>query len=173
MLDTITALSDRLHKISLMAAVVTIGLILVIIIYGAFFRYVLNTPLSWPLGVSKVLMIYCSLLGIPAALKKGQHMSVEGFLLRLPRKIQLGVRYFNYAVVAVFVLVLFWYGLLEVINAKDSYMITGTTRISQKWLMASLPISAFIQFVHLLTAPRIIREELDKSLADDYMEKTL
>lgn len=173
MLDKITALSDRLHKISLMVAAVTIGLILVITIYGAFFRYVLNTPLSWPLGVSKVLMIYCSLLGIPAALKKGQHMSVEGFLLILPRKIQLSVRYFNYTVVAVFVLVLFWYGMVEVINAKDLYMITGTTRISQKWLMASIPISAFIQFVHLLTAPRTIKEELDKSLADDYMEKTL
>ena len=173
MLDKITALSDRLHKISLMVAAVTIGLILVITIYGAFFRYVLNTPLSWPLGVSKVLMIYCSLLGIPAALKKGQHMSVEGFLLILPRKIQLSVRYFNYTVVTVFVLVLFWYGMVEVINAKDLYMITGTTRISQKWLMASIPISAFIQFVHLLTAPRTIKEELDKSLADDYIKKTL
>ncbi len=91
----------------------------------------------------------------------------------LPRKTQMAVRYFNYVAVGIFVVILFWYGLLETIHARDLYMITGTTRISQKWLMAALPLSAAIQFVHLFVAPYNIKEELDKSMADDFMEKAL
>lgn len=173
MLEIIKTVSDWLDRISLAVAAGTVALILMISIYGALFRYVFNTPLPWPLSVSKILMIYCSLLAIPIALKRGQHMGVEGFLKILPKRIESLLRYCNYTIMGVFVLVIFWYGLVEMINAKDIYMITGAVQISQKWLIAALPISAFIQFIHILTAPHVIRQEMDKTAADEHLDAGL
>ncbi len=157
-------ISDTLDKVSLMVAVTAILLILLISIYGAFFRYVLDNPLPWPLPVERFLMIWAALLGIPAALKRGQHMGVEGLIQRFPRGMERTIRFINYFVMAAFVICLGWFGWLEFINSNDLYMISADIRISSRWFQAAVPVSALIQGAHLLTAPYLVRQEMQDRL---------
>src|SRR6056297_281410 len=152
MLKKLKALSDYIHIISIVIASISIALILIISIYGAIFRYLLNNPLPWPLPVERILMIWGALFGIAAALKRAQHMGVEGLIKQFPEKVELIIRYVGFLLILLFVVILFWYGWLELINNNDTYMITRKVRISSKWLVAAIPVSALIQLIHLLTA---------------------
>ncbi|MDD9303844.1 MAG: TRAP transporter small permease [Desulfobacter sp.] len=168
MISFFNRISDLADRISLFGAVVAILLILAISIYGAFFRYVLNDPLPWPLPVERLLMIWAALLGIPAALKRGQHMGVEGLISRLPLRVEIAVRYVNYCIIALFIVCLGWFGWLEFLNSNDLYMISADTRISSRWFTIAVPISALIQGIHLLSSPVIIRRQIQarKEMAD-------
>ena len=162
MLKSLKKLSDIVDKISLTLASIMVSLILFISIYGAFFRYVLQNPLPWTLPVSRILMIWSALFGIAAALKRSQHMSVEVLITSFPKKVEKIIRYIAFFFVIIFIVVLFWYGFLEVVNNSDTYMISATVRISSKWLVAAIPVSALLQLIHLLPLPLMIDSEMSK-----------
>lgn len=162
MFKTLKKLSDLVDRITLIIASIMVSLILFISIYGAFFRYVLKNPLPWTLPVSRILMIWSALFGIASALKRSQHMSVEVLINNLPDKVEKIIRYIVFFFVIFFVIVLFWYGFLEVLNNSDTYMISAKIRISSKWLVGAIPISALLQLIHLLPLPLVIEAEMSK-----------
>ncbi len=166
MLERFKKLSDTVDTISLIIAGLMVLAILCITIYGTFFRYVLNDPLPWPLTFGRILMIWSALIGIAAALKRGQHMGVEGIIRLFPRRLEVIVRYTGHIFVLFFVIVVFWFGLQETLDTRDMYMLTARTRISARWLSAAIPFSAFIQFIHLLAAPYVIEEIMSKDLTE-------
>ena len=55
-------------------------LITLIIPIGVFFRYVLNSPLSWPEPASIVMMVMFSFLGGAAVYRANVHIAVEALL---------------------------------------------------------------------------------------------
>jgi len=171
MLDKIKKFSDLLDKITIRIASLFVAIILIIAVYGAFFRYILGSPLPWPLPIERILMIWSALFGIAAAFKRNQHMGVEGLIKALPESVERVMRYIIFGLIFVFMGTLFWYGLIEVLNNNDTYMITGGLRISSKWLVAAIPVSALIHLVHLFTAPIMIEERIELDLSDELMEE--
>ncbi len=171
MLEKIKKISDLLDKITIRIASLFVAIILIIAVYGAFFRYILGSPLPWPLPVERILMIWSALFGIAAAFKRNQHMGVEGLIKSLPESFERVMRYIIFALIFIFMGTLFWYGLLEVLNNNDTYMITGRLRISSKWLVAAIPVSALIHLIHLFTAPLMIEERIELDLSEELMEE--
>ena len=171
MLEKIKKISDLLDKITIRIASLFVAIILIIAVYGAFFRYILGSPLPWPLPVERILMIWSALFGIAAAFKRNQHMGVEGLIKSLPESLERVMRYIIFALIFIFMGTLFWYGLLEVLNNNDTYMITGRLRISSKWLVAAIPVSALIHLIHLFTAPIMIEERIELDLSEELMEE--
>lgn len=171
MLKKIEKLSDLLDNITVKIASFFVAVILIIAVYGAFFRYVIGSPLPWPLPVERILMIWSALFGIAAAFKRNQHMGVEGLIKALPEKAERIMRYIIFAFIFLFMGALFWYGLQETINNNDTYMITRSLRISSKWLVAAIPVSALIHLIHLFTAPIMIEERIKLDLSDELLEE--
>ncbi|MBS3811052.1 MAG: TRAP transporter small permease [Halanaerobiales bacterium] len=171
MLDKIEKLSDFLDDVTIKLASLFIAIILIIAVYGAFFRYILGSPLPWPLPVERILMIWSALFGIAAAFKRNQHMGVEGLIKALPENVERVMRYIIFVLIFLFIGALFYYGLLETLNNNDTYMITGKLRISSKWLVAAIPVSAFIHLIHLFTAPSMIEERIELDLTEEIMEE--
>ncbi len=166
MLAIFKKISDLADKVSLFVASLMVLGILGVSIYGAFLRYILNSPAPWPLPVGRILMIWSASIGIATGLKRGEHMGVEGFVRRLPEKAEIFMRYFGYSFVVLFAITLFWYGLWETIYARDLYMITARTRISYRWLNVAIPVGAGLQLIPLLALPQIIKEAREKDLSD-------
>jgi|SRR6056297_53396 len=171
MLDKIEKLSDFLDDVTIKLASLFIAIILIIAVYGAFFRYILGSPLPWPLPVERILMIWSALFGIAAAFKRNQHMGVEGLIKALPENVERVMRYIIFVLIFLFIGALFYYGLLETLNNNDTYMITGKLRISSKWLVAAIPVSALIHLIHLFTAPSMIEERIELDLTEEIMEE--
>lgn len=158
MLENLKNFSDRVDKISLYAAAFMVLAILFVSLYGAFFRYIIQSPRPWPLPVGRIFMIWSASIGIATSLKRGQHMGVEGFINILPEKWEIIMRYVGYGFVLIFVICLFWFGLWQTVQARDMYMITARTRISYRWLNAAIPVGAMLQLIHLGSVPHLIKE---------------
>ena len=142
---------------SITAAMVTVQLF--IILYGVFFRYVLDNPLAWILPISKILLIWIGLLGIPIAFRDLEHVSVKALVYRLPP----GARNFFYAasyiLVAAFLLVVLIKGIPIALSAHELIMISAKIHIPKIWTMMAVPVAAFINLIHILPLPILMEKE--------------
>lgn len=66
------------------AAVSLLGITVVIVILQVFFRYVLNSSLSWSEEAARYLFIWAALLGFSSSVEAGRLFSFEMLAARLP-----------------------------------------------------------------------------------------
>jgi len=132
---------------------------LAIIIYGVFFRYVLSLPLPWVLPISKILLIWIGLLGIPIAFRDLEHVSVKALVYKLPPKLQTAFYLASYGLVALFLSVVIIKGLPIALAANEIIMVSAKIRIPKIWTMLAVPVAALINLIHLLPLPALLRKE--------------
>ena len=76
MLQSYFAAMDRLHRVCLFAAGLSLVVITLIIPWGVFTRYVLNSASSWPEPLAILLMIVLSFLSAVICYREHLHISV-------------------------------------------------------------------------------------------------
>ena len=54
------------------------------ILVGVFYRYVLNSALTWPEELARYAMVWVTCLGASLALRYGEHVAVEFVVQKLP-----------------------------------------------------------------------------------------
>lgn len=81
-------------------------LMTLLVILQVIFRYVFNNSLAWSESLAIYMQVYITFLGAALALRKGMHVGIDFFLLKLKGKVRLRVIMFNYSLVALFSLVL-------------------------------------------------------------------
>ena len=60
---------------------------IVVILFGSvFWRYFLNDPISWSEDAALLCMIWMTLLGAPAGLRRGSHVAMDMLLYALPER---------------------------------------------------------------------------------------
>jgi TRAP-type C4-dicarboxylate transport system permease small subunit len=97
-----------------MACIVISGLamvaITIMIPVGVFFRYVLNSALSWPEPASTVMMVAFSFLGGAAVYRAKVHVAVEALLNAVPANVKTAMLWGVDACMAVIALFMLGYG---------------------------------------------------------------
>jgi TRAP-type C4-dicarboxylate transport system permease small subunit len=132
------------------------------VLYGVFFRYVLDNPLPWVLPITKILLIWIGLLGISIAFKSMEHVAVKGLVYVLPENLQKVTFTINYALIIMFLLTLIIKGFPIAFNATELIMVSATIHIPKIWTMMAVPVSAVINLVHLIPIPSLISLELEE-----------
>lgn len=79
---------DILHRGCEILAGACLVIITLIIPYGVFCRYVLNSAASWPEPMAVLLMIVLTFFGAAACYRVGLHMRVGFFVSLLPERLQ-------------------------------------------------------------------------------------
>ena len=82
--------------------VVAFGLLIVIVVAGVFFRYVLISPLTWAETVGLWSFVWVVFLGGPGPLMRGTHYTVELLVLQVPRSLQRAVAFLTLVPALVF-----------------------------------------------------------------------
>ena len=77
---------DAIHAGCLFVAGACIVLITIIVPYGVFTRYVLNSAASWPEPLAVLLTIVVTFIGAAAGYRLNMHMSVSYFANKLPAR---------------------------------------------------------------------------------------
>ena len=131
-----------------------------IVIYGVFFRYVLNTPLSWVLPISRIILVWTGLLGISIAFKEGEHVALKGFVSNLPVVIQKIILFFGYILIIIYLSILILKGFPIALDSTQLIMISEKLQIPVSWSMMAIPVSATINLIHLLPIPLLIQRDL-------------
>ena len=147
---------------ALAAACLLLAVISVLGLWQVFSRFVLSQPSTWTEESMRRLLIWCVMLGIVVAFRRGALVSVD-LMLRLSRGAwHRAVRSIVTGVSLVFLGVLVWFGvnLLWRVRAQTF----ASMELSMAWAYAALPVGALLSIVAVLANHADpINEELDNA----------
>ncbi len=111
-------------------------------------RYVFGAPLIWSEEAARYLFVWVSMFGAALAARQGAHYALTALVERLPRAAQLAAQWLTVLVAAGFLLILFFTGIEEMMQAHMQDAATLPFRMSLPY--AALPVGAALMLVHVL-----------------------
>jgi TRAP-type C4-dicarboxylate transport system permease small subunit len=116
------------------------------------FLYTLFTggALSWTYSLARVFLPWIGMISITIALYSGEHVAMTIFVKLLPPPLVRLAAIASLVVVAVFALLLIWYGWQFFINARQTYMVSDMIQIPQHYTAIAVPLTGVITLLHLV-----------------------
>jgi TRAP-type C4-dicarboxylate transport system permease small subunit len=114
--------------------------IVVVVLIGVFYRYVLNDSLSWTEEVARFLLVYITFIGASLALKEGSHASMGDWIGKIPDLFKCIMYAFIHIMTITFCVILFKFGLAYSINGYIQK--APTLQISMLFIFISMPLGA-------------------------------
>lgn len=131
-------------------AVGLLAITVVLVVLQVFFRYVLNSSLSWSEEAARYLFIWAALLGFSSSVEAGRLFRFELLFMHLPRAGRLGCQ----ATFALAAAVFLW-----VIVVHGGYLVKGTLTQSSPAMnlpmgipYAALPACGLLVSLHFIAA---------------------
>jgi len=143
------ALGDKTERGLNMLLAVMLAVLVASLVYQVFGRYVLNHAPSWTEELSRFLMVYITMLGSSAIIRREGHIAVNVLVDALPEPLRQGVLWIRDAIVLSAAGFLMWYGYgFALIGARRA---SPALEISMYWPILAIPISgALIAFFLIL-----------------------
>lgn len=124
----------------------------VVVLYAAFTRY-LGYPVAWGMEFATFLFSWAVFLAADVALRYNRHPSVDLLVARLPVKVRLGIKLFNYALMLAFLAVLLYYGsILTWTTRFRTY--SGIPGFSYAWPTLSVPVGSLLLIITTILKAR-------------------
>ena len=101
------ALSKINVALGIVGAALTL-VMMVIVLYDVFRRYVLNDPTIWAFDLASILLVYIIFLGLALALQDGSHVAVDIFLLLFGGRVRRTLRLVGLVLTVLYGCVLTW-----------------------------------------------------------------
>lgn len=108
----LTRINAPLARACMILAVAGLLMIVAIVFYQVFGRYVLNSSPTWTENLALVLVLYVTLIGAAAGVRDAGHIGMESLLVLVPGKIRNRIELLIHALVMVFGAAMVWNGLL-------------------------------------------------------------
>jgi TRAP-type C4-dicarboxylate transport system permease small subunit len=145
MRDLILAVDRRLTDLALHAACALLAVISVLGLWQVLTRFILSQPSSWTEEVMRRLLIWCVMLGVVVAFRRGALVSVDLML----RKSRGAWRSVVRAVIALcslaFLAVLVWFGIDLAWRVR--FQTFASIELSMGFAYAALPVGAALAMV--------------------------
>ncbi len=124
------------------------GAMTLVVILGVFFRYVINSPLSWTEEISRYLMIWGASVGISLGVRSEEHVGLTVILDAIKsRPLRLAFHTAIYLLVMGFVGVMFYYSLAMTRDGK--FMQTQSMSMSMFIPYAAVPVAMLLSIIQL------------------------
>jgi TRAP-type C4-dicarboxylate transport system permease small subunit len=141
----VLAVDRRLTALALNTACVLLAVISLLGLWQVAARFVLSQPSTWTEETMRRLLIWCVMLGVVVAFRRGALVSVD-LTLRLSRG---GFRKVVRALIAgaslAFLAVLLWFGIDLVWRVR--FQTFASLELSMGWAYAALPVGAALAMV--------------------------
>ena len=164
-MHALRALSNALNRAVVAACVVCVGMMLAISFVGFFYMITTGDALSWTYSLARLFIPWIGLLSVTVAFCSGEHIAMGVLVERLPRAVARVLAGVNLVVIAVFALLLIWYGFEFFVNSTQYYMVSDQFQVHHRWVAACVPVTGIILLVHvvrgteLLVAPPVMSEQ--------------
>ena len=136
---------DRIEELS---AALFFGGMLITVLAGIFWRFVLESPLVWTVNISTLCFMWAVLLGSPLSDRRDNHLQFDLLYKVVPPRVQLAFRLFgNALLVGAFVFIL--PSTLEYLLSVGGRTVTGVP-----WLNFTWAYRVFLVFLVLTIASR-------------------
>ncbi|MCJ7729514.1 MAG: TRAP transporter small permease [Sedimentisphaerales bacterium] len=128
---------------------VSMGGLVVDVVWQVFTRYVLKNPSSWTEELATFLMIWVGLLGGSVALNRGAHLGIDYLVTKLSPRKALYVTLFVFAVIAVFSLLVMVVGGTQLVHRTlVTKQVSPALGLKMGYVYLAIPISGFFLVVY-------------------------
>lgn len=136
-----------LNSIDDFMAVVAISVVSALTIINVFCRFVLSQPIAWVEEVTLGFFVWLVFIGMSSAMKRGGHIGVDYFILKLPAPAQKVVILIRAAAIYFVLVYIFIYLGMELTNQAAS-KITPVLGISYQLIDIAIPLGGLLAAVH-------------------------
>jgi len=141
----VLAVDRRLTDLALNLGCLLLALISVLGLWQVLTRFILSQPSSWTEEVMRRLLIWCVMLGVVVAFRRGALVSVD-LMLRTSRGAwRRFVRAFIALVSLAFLAVIAWYGIDLAWRVR--FQTFASIELSMAWAYAALPVGALLSML--------------------------
>lgn len=137
--------ADKLAKITLFVVKVITGILVITVLTGVFFRYVVRNSLSWTEELARYLMIWAALLAVSVGVKDKEHVGIQLLIKQFPPLITKMITVVVYIITIVFLGVLTYKGYQVAGRAKTQLSLA--LNISMYWPLMSIPVSGVLAII--------------------------
>ncbi|HUU72918.1 MAG TPA: TRAP transporter small permease subunit [Burkholderiales bacterium] len=152
-------ISARLNTIALLVCVACVLSMLSISFIGFFYMLVTGEALSWTYSLARLFIPWIGMLSITVAFHGGEHVAMNLLSRLLPAQLAVILRYASLAAVAVFAVLLLWFGWQFFSTTTQYYMVSDQIQIHGRWVAACVPVSGAIMLVHLVNGTAILESQ--------------
>ncbi len=140
--------SDLLEKITAIPLTFIGGVMVLVVLIGTFFRYVLNSPLGWTEEAARYSMIWMALIASSIALKNREHIGINMFINKVPSKIRRYIILIRDSFIAYFLYILIVEGYTMALGASNQ--VSPALNITMFWPLLSIPLTGLLCLLQLI-----------------------
>lgn len=132
--------NDALLRVCRYLIIVIVAVLAVILISAVFWRYVLDSAISWSEEGSKYLMVWLTFLGAPIALRHFAHINIDLLIKALPPRLQQCLHLLVSLIIVLTMAVLFWKGVgFTQLGARQ---VASSFNFSMLYMYIAVPIGS-------------------------------
>lgn len=146
--DRLEDFGDWLGKLTIFVVIVLTGILVITVLTGVFFRYVIRDSLSWTEELARYLMIWAALLAVSVGIKDKEHVGIQLLIKQFPPIITKLITFVVYLITIVFLAVLTIKGYQVADRAQNQ--VSLALNISMYWPLMSIPVSAVLAIIQQL-----------------------
>jgi TRAP-type C4-dicarboxylate transport system permease small subunit len=146
--DKLEDFGDWLGKITLFVVIILTGILVITVLTGVFFRYIIRDSLSWTEELARYLMIWAALLAVSVGIKDKEHVGIQLLIKQFPPRITKLITFIVYIITIVFLGVLTFKGYQVADRAKSQLSLA--LNISMYWPLMSIPVSGVLAIIQQL-----------------------
>lgn len=141
------AFFSALRKVEAWAAALFLVGFTIVAVLQVTFRLCMN-PLPWSEELCKFLFFWCTFIGAIVVSSNDGHFKVDYFVLKFPAKVQTFLRYFSYALVALFCGILIYYGII--LMQSNVNRVSAAMGLPMHYVYTIIPINGCLVLLHLV-----------------------
>lgn len=146
--DRFEDFGDWLGKITLFVVIILTGILVITVLTGVFFRYIVRDSLSWTEELARYLMIWAALLAVSVGIKDKEHVGIQLLIKQFPSVITKLITFVVYVITIIFLAVLTIKGYQVADKAKNQLSLA--LNISMYWPLMSIPVSGALAIIQQL-----------------------
>ena len=127
--------------------IVCMFLIVLFMSLEVFFRYFLNSPLSWTEEMGKLVFVWMIFVGAGIGIRTKGHIAMNFLIPKLSFKMRRIFEFIIFLVILAVLLAIFYYGSIRTYLGFSS--ILPAIKIPYGFLFLPVPISCFIMIIHI------------------------
>ena len=146
--DRLEDFGDWLGKITLFVVIILTGILVITVLTGVFFRYIVRDSLSWTEELARYLMIWAALLAVSVGIKDKEHVGIQLLIKQFPPVLTKLITFVVYIITLIFLAVLTFKGYQVADKAKNQLSLA--LNISMYWPLMSIPVSGALAIIQQL-----------------------
>ncbi|WP_022729843.1 TRAP transporter small permease [Fodinicurvata sediminis] len=142
--------SDCVNHAAVVVCILCVLAMLAISFIGFLYTVFTGGALSWTYSLARIFLPWIGLISTTIALYWGEHVAMTLFVRLLPEPLVKVAAIICLVVIAIFALMMIWYGWQFFINARQTYMVSHMIQIPQYFTAIAVPLTGIVTLIHLV-----------------------